>query len=77
MLQDLMARIRATDPKLVAAGVAYVLTYAVTDRLKVGREGPLLPLAAAAAAGWWTANAGTMLRTAQESGNAVQPQPAR
>jgi hypothetical protein len=77
VLQDLRARIRATDPKLVAAGVAYVLTYAVTDRLKVGREGPLLPLAAAAAAGWWTANAGTMLRTAQESGNAVQPQPAR
>ena len=75
MLQDLMARIRATDSKLVAAGVAYVLTYAVTDRLKVGREDPLLPIAAAVAAGWWKANAGTFLRTPQESGNAVQPQP--
>lgn len=90
MLQDLVARIRATDPKLVAAAVAYVLTYAVTDLLNVGLEDPLLSggtlnitygqaiaFAAAAAAGWWKANAGTILRTPQESGNPVQPQPTR
>ena len=60
----------------------------MTDLLSTGLKDPLVgggtvnitygrtvALATAAAADWWKANAATMLRTPQESGNAVQPQP--
>jgi hypothetical protein len=86
MLQDLIAKVRATDPKLVAAGVAYVATYVVSDLLNVGLEDQLLgagavnltygqavAFLAAAAAGWWKANAATILRTPQEDGNPALP----
>lgn len=88
LFEALKAKLRAIDPKLIATGVTFLLTLAITKILPnigitLGLDNELVPgyitvgqaiaLSAAAAAGWWKANAATLLRTVHESGNAIPP----
>lgn len=89
IMQDpLLGKLRTLDPKLVAAGVAWLLTYALAQVLpklgiNIDLDADLIPgyltvaqgiaFAAAGIAGWWKANAGTVMRADHESGNANIP----
>ena len=87
-MQAIIGKIRTIDPKLVAAGVTGLLMWLIVQILpdigvNIDLDATLVPgyltvgqaiaLAAAGAAGWWKANAGTLLRSPQESGNATPP----
>jgi hypothetical protein len=72
-----MSFIRTLDPKLVVTLVTLAITRVAVELLGVAESDPLLQtfiaLVAAAVAGYWTPNAATVLRTEQESGNAIAP----
>lgn len=70
--------LRTLDAKLVTTLVSLAITRAAVELLGVAESDPLLQsviaLAAAAVVGYLTPNAGTVLRTDQQSGNPVPPE---
>ena len=75
----IVGHLRTIDPKLVAAGVTFLGTKIVLDRVPVDLEKDFIPgyvsqadaiaVAAGTAAGWWKSNMATQLREVHDSGN--------